>query len=55
MKLVVDILTAEKDSGVVKYGKYTLTKGSKIFLINNDFMIEGRVLNYSLSKERVAY
>jgi len=55
VKLVIDILTAEKDSGVVKYGKYTLAKGSKIFLINNDFMIEGRVLGYSLKKERVAY
>ncbi len=48
------LLVAVLDSGVARYGKYTLAYGSKIFLINDRFVVEGRVLNYRFLGEDVA-
>lgn len=47
------MLVAEKDSGVIRYGKYTLAKGSKIYLINDRYALEGRILQYRLLDEKV--
>ena len=51
--LKAKMLVAEKDSGVIRYGKYTLAKGSKIYLINDRYALEGRVLQYRLLPEKV--
>lgn len=51
LKLTVDLQVYRKDSGILRYGKYTLAKGSKIFLINDDFVIEGRVFDFELNQK----
>lgn len=43
----------EDSSGLLRYGKYTLVKGGKIYLINDNFFIEGRILDYRALDERV--
>ncbi len=52
-KVTAKILVAELDSGVTHYGKYTLAYGSKIYLINDKYMLEGRILNYKFLGEDV--
>jgi hypothetical protein len=51
--LTAKILVSEKDSGVIRYGKYTLAKGGKIFLINDRYLVEGRVYGFNLLEEKV--
>lgn len=47
------LLIVEESSGLLRYGKYTLVKGSKIFLINDHYLLEGRVYDYRLLEERM--
>ena len=47
------LLIYEESSGILRYGKYTLVKGSKIFLINDRYFLEGRIFNFRLSQEKV--
>ena len=49
----VKLLTARETSGLVRYGKYTLVKGGRIILINDDYLIEGRVIRYRLLDEKI--
>src|SRR3989338_6112854 len=42
------LLATKETSGLVRYGKYTLVTGGKLFLINDNVFIEGRILNYKL-------
>lgn len=46
------VLIVEESSGILRYGKYTLVKGGKIFLINDRYLLEGRVFDYRLLDER---
>ena len=53
MWLRAKILIAEESSGLLRYGKYTLVKGGKIFLINDRYFLEGRIFDFRLSDENV--
>lgn len=53
MKLTAKILMVEEASGILRYGKYTLVTGGKIFLINDHYFLEGRILNYRLLDEKI--
>ena len=53
VKVTAKISIVEESSGILRYGKYTLVRGSKIFLINDHYFIEGRILNWRLLKEKV--
>ena len=52
-KIRAKVLIAQESSGILRYGKYTLVKGSKIFLINDHFFLEGRILNFRLLEEKI--
>ncbi len=52
-KLRAKILIVEESSGILRYGKYTLVKGNKLYLINDHYFIEGRVVDFKLLDERV--
>ena len=54
-KVKAKILIVEENSGILRYGKYTLVKGSKIFLINDRYFLEGRILDYKILGESVQY
>lgn len=47
------ILIAEETSSLLRYGKYTLVKGAKIFLINDRYFLEGRILGFRLLEEEI--
>lgn len=47
------ILIAEEGSGLLRYGKYTLVKGGKIYLINDRYFLEGRIRDFRLLNEEV--
>lgn len=53
VKVKAKILVAEESSGLLRYGKYTLVRGGKIFLINDHYFLEGRILDYGLLKEGI--
>lgn len=52
LKVKVKLLIEEESSGLLRYGKYTLVPGGKIFLINDRFFIEGRIMDYHLLEEK---
>ena len=41
-------------SSVIRYGKYPIKAGSRIFFFNNRYAFEGRVLHYRVLDEKVA-
>ena len=54
-KVKAKVLIVEESSGILRYGKYTLVKGSKIFLINDHYFLEGRILDFRILSENVKY
>ncbi len=52
-KLTAQVLIYEESSGILRYGKYTLVKGSKIFLINDHYFLEGRILDFRILKDKI--
>ncbi|MBI2167179.1 MAG: hypothetical protein HYU34_02910 [Candidatus Omnitrophica bacterium] len=52
-KATAKVLIVEESSGILRYGKYTLVKGNKIFLINDRYFIEGRILDFRLLDEKI--
>lgn len=52
-KLIAKLLIVEESSGILRYGKYTLVKGSKIFLINDHYFLEGRIFKFRFLKEKI--
>ncbi|MCB9800535.1 MAG: hypothetical protein H6757_07245 [Candidatus Omnitrophica bacterium] len=51
-KVTAKLMVTTESSGLIHYGKYTLVKGGKIFLINDDFFLEGRVYDFYVSDEK---
>ena len=52
-KIKAKLLVVDEGAGVFRYGKYTLVKGSKIYLINDFYFLEGRILDFRLLEEKV--
>ena len=52
-KAKVKLLIVQESSGILRYGKYTLVQGSKIYLINDRFFLEGRIFNFKLLEEKI--
>ena len=55
VRVKAKILIVEENSGILRYEKYTLVKGSKIFLINDRYFVEGRIADYRILNENVKY
>ena len=53
VKLRAKLFVTEYSSGILQYGKYTLVPGGKIYLINDDYFIEGRVFKVRILPEEV--
>lgn len=53
VKVTAKLSIVQEGSGILRYGKYTLVMGSKIVLINDRYLVEGRVFNYKLLDEKV--
>ena len=53
VKVTAKILVYEESSGILRYGKYTLVKGSTLFLINDHYLLEGRIFNYRILDEKI--
>ena len=45
------ILCVEKSTGLLRYGKYTIVQGGRVFLINDEILIEGRIWQYEVTDE----
>ena len=52
-RVTARVLIVEESSGILRYGKYTLVRGNKIFLINDRYFIEGRILDFRLLDEKI--
>ena len=53
--ITAKLLVVVEDSGLLRYGKYTLVKGSRIILISDHYFIEGRIGDFHLSDEKVPF
>lgn len=47
------VLATEESSGPLRYGKYTLVKGGKVYLINDHYFLEGRIRDFRLLEEGI--
>jgi hypothetical protein len=52
VKIKAKLLIEEESSGILRYGKYTIVSGNKIYLINDHYLLEGRILNFRLLEEK---
>lgn len=52
-QVTAKILIAEESSGILRYGKYTLVRGNKLYLINDRYVVDGRILNFELLDEQI--
>lgn len=52
VKIKAKLLIEEESSGILRYGKYTIVPGNKIYLINDHYLLEGRILNFRLLEEK---
>lgn len=52
-KVTAKILITEESSGILRYGKYTLVPGNRLYLINDRYFIEGRVLHFRILDEKM--
>ena len=53
VRAVVKLSIVRESSGILRYGKYTLVTGNKIVLINDHFVVEGRIFSFKLLDEKV--
>lgn len=51
-KVKAKLLIEEESSGILRYGKYNIIPGNKIYLINDHYLVEGRILAYRLLDEK---
>ena len=51
-KIKAKLLIEEESSGLLRYGKYTIVPGNKIYLINDYYLLEGRILKCRLLEEK---
>lgn len=52
VKVKAKILLEEESSGFLRYGRYTIVPGNKIYLINDRYFLEGRIFSYRLLEEK---
>ena len=53
VKVRAKVLVDQESSGLLRYGKYTLVPGNKIFLINDRYFLEGRIFSYRLLDDEI--
>lgn len=47
------VLLTREASGLLRYGKYTLVRGGKIILLNDDYLLEGRIEAIRILDEKI--
>jgi len=50
-KVTAKIMLTQESSGLIRYGKYTVVKGSLIRLLNDKYLMEGRVYRFDFLGE----
>ena len=51
-KVISKVKIVEHSSGILQYGKYTLVKGNKIYLMNDFHYLEGRIYRFKVLDEK---
>lgn len=52
VKMRAKLLVVEEGSGIIRYGKYTLVRGSPVNLINDRYFVGGWLFNLKLLDEK---
>jgi len=47
------VLLTRESSGLIRYGKYTLVIGAKVVLLNDQYLMEGRVTDIRVTDEKI--
>ena len=47
------VLLTRESSGLIRYGKYTLVIGGKVVLLNDEYLLEGRVTDIHIMDEKI--
>jgi len=53
VRVSAKVLLTRESSGLIRYGKYTLVMGGKVILLNDDYLLEGRVTNIRITEEKI--
>ena len=51
----IKVKIVEFSSGILKYGKYTLVEGNKIYFIDSHHFLEGRIYKYKVLDEKAPF
>jgi hypothetical protein len=47
------VLLTRESSGLIRYGKYTLVIGGRVILVNDEYLLEGRVTAIRIMDEKI--
>ncbi len=47
------VLLTRESSGLIRYGKYTLVIGGRVILVNDEYLLEGRVTDIHIMDEKI--
>ncbi len=53
IKVKVEVPIVEENSGILRYGKYTLLQGNSIHFISDKYVFGGRIFQYRISDEKI--
>lgn len=53
VRVKAKVLVDQESSGLLRYGKYTLVPGNKIYLINDRYFLEGRIFSYRILDDEI--
>lgn len=53
VRVSAKVLLTRESSGLIRYGKYTLVIGGKVVLLNDGYLLEGRVTDIRIMDEKI--
>ncbi len=53
VRVSAKVLLTRESSGLIRYGKYTLVIGGKVVLVNDEYLLEGRVSDIHIMDEKI--
>jgi hypothetical protein len=53
VRVSAKVLLTRESSGLIRYGKYTLVIGGRVVLLNDEYLLEGRVTDIRIMDEKI--
>ena len=53
VRVSAKVLLTRESSGLIRYGKYTLVVGGRVILLNDNYLMEGRITDIHVTDEKI--